>query len=78
MKASEAKEIANSLTSFSNARQIANIQEKIKDLANKGKYSFNIYENLSDVVVDKLKKDGYVVVSSHDPRDGICYNISWY
>lgn len=74
MKASELKKIADNASLNSDYRRI---MEQIKAIAEKGKYECWVYENISDIVRDQLKKDGYEVGETQFDRNDTLTKISW-
>ncbi len=74
MTAREASEKANGFGRNSEYDKIIN---NINESASKGRFSFNNYDLLKDVTVDKLMKDGFEVNQGIDGRNESYCNISW-
>lgn len=77
MKASEAKELAQSRENTANKAELNGIYGKIRKAAESGNFSISV-TTLGKSVKSFLETDGYTVNHHFDSRDGdSTYTISW-
>jgi len=77
MTAAEARQIATSITTEVNAKELKTIEDYILKAVNRGEFKTHYYENLSGPVVYELRNRGYTISEYSDQRDGITITITW-
>lgn len=77
MKASEAKQTAQSHQLSELWKYYDKVMDKIKHYAGHGMTSMNYYHSLPKSVENHLKELGYKVTRTSDGRNGEDINISW-
>lgn len=78
MKASEAKKLSDQHRVCKFKNELDEVYKTINTHIKKGEYSCTFYKHLSAGALNELKKDGYLVTSNWDPRDGKGFcTINW-
>ena len=77
MNANEARELATSITTRVSKKQYDTLLEKIETAAKKGNFYIYHHDNVNEIILNKLRTDGFVVTSSSDQRDGTTITIKW-
>lgn len=77
MNAQEAKQIASNFILESKDSQLAEILQKIKAEATKGKYEMWYYKHIRKEVAEELRKLGYTIGKEQFDRNETLIEIKW-